>query len=411
VHMLLEARDHANVGEAVPADMLKNGIAYLQTLAASPASNMDDARVRAYAIYLLTREGVVTTPMLASLRATLDNKNSKDYTEWKSDLMATYMAASYQLLQQPQLANELIVKPIKLLQDSSQEAFYGHYYDDVVRNAQTLYIVSRHFPTKVKELNATALNNIMQPISVGRYNTLSASYALLGFDAYAGVTGNKVAGQMAITTIDKQGKAIALNLPNNIVPTATFGANVGRLKLSGPSGLPMFYAITESGFDIKLPTTALTQGIEIIRDYTDDKGAVIKNVTMGDEINVHVKIRAIDGAIDDVAIVDLLPGGFEPVLKESTAVTESDAEVEQAGDDGCGCSLYMTGWRPFNTDVREDRVIFYGQVNSTITEFTYKIKATNSGNFTVPPAYAESMYNRLLQARSLPSSLIVAKPK
>ena len=78
VHMLLEARDHANAGEAVPADMLKRGLDYLQTLAASPANNIDEARVRAYAVYLLTREGNVTTPMLASLRATLDAKTLTD---------------------------------------------------------------------------------------------------------------------------------------------------------------------------------------------------------------------------------------------------------------------------------------------------------------------------------------------
>lgn len=29
VHMLLEARDNANAGEAVPADMLKKGLDYL----------------------------------------------------------------------------------------------------------------------------------------------------------------------------------------------------------------------------------------------------------------------------------------------------------------------------------------------------------------------------------------------
>ena len=54
-------------------------------------------------------------------------------------------------------------------------------------------------------------------------------------------------------------------------------------------------------------------------------------------------------------------------------------------------------------------MVFYGAVKNTITEFTYKIKATNSGKYVVPPAYAESMYNRLLQARSLPSSLTVER--
>ena len=101
------------------------------------------------------------------------------------------------------------------------------------------------------------------------------------------------------------------------------------------------------------------------------------------------------------------------MLKESATITqESDADIEAVEGkdaDGCGCPLWLIGWRPFNIDIREDRVVFYGAVSNNITEFTYKIKATNSGQFVVPPAYAESMYNRLLQARSLPSSLTVER--
>ncbi len=424
VHMMLEARDHANVGEEIPADMLKKGLEYLQTLAASPATNLDAARVRAYATYLLTREGTVTTPLLASLRSTLDAKTLTDnsFKEWRSDLTAAYLAASYQLLQQHAVASDLITKPVKLLNARSQQAIYGHYYDDVVRNAQTLYLVSRHFPEKVKEVSSDALNNIMKPISEGRFNTLSSSYALLGFDAYANVAGIKVAGQMGISAIDKQGKVTTLKLAeNSIAPSANFSPETARLKLQGPSGLPLFYAVTESGFDIKPPATALKQGMEIIREYTDDKGAALKSITMGDEITVHIKIRAIDGNVDDVAIVDLLPGGFEPVLQ--AAVSETDSSISQGGEEGYNegegqapeISSWTSplgiggGWQPSYADIREDRVVFYGAVTNTITEFTYKIKATNSGQFVVPPAYAESMYNRLLQARSLPANLTVGR--
>ncbi len=424
VHMLLEARDHANVGEAIPADMLKRGLDYLQTLAASPANSLNDVRVRAYASYLLTREGTVTTPLLASLRSTLDAKVLTDasFKEWRSDLTAAYLAASYQLLQQHPLANELISKPIKLLGASKQSAIYGHYYDDVVRNAQTLYLVSRHFPDRVKDINATGLNNIMQPISAGRYNTLSSSYALLGFDAYANVAGTKVVAQMGISSIDKQGKVTALKLPENIMPVVNFAPNTARLKFQGPSELPLFYAVTESGFDVKALANALKQGLEIIREYTDDKGAALKSVIMGDEITVHIKIRSIDGNVDDVAIVDLLPGGFEPVLQAKVSETDTsisqgaENDAENEGENSAPEISSWTsplgiggGWQPSYADIREDRVVFYGVVTNTITEFTYKIKATNSGQFVVPPAYAESMYNRLLQARSLPSSIAVGR--
>ena len=419
VNMLLEARDHANAGEAIPIDMLKKGLDYLQILAASPASSLNDVRVRAYATYLLTREGNVTTPLLANLRSTLDAKTLTDiqFKEWRSDLTAAYLAASYQLLQQHAVANDLIASPFKLLNASGQKAIYGHYYDDVVRNAQTLYLVSRHFPNQVKNVTVTSLNNIMLPISAGRFNTLSSSYALLGFDAYAKVAGTKVAGQMSINAIDKQGKVVALKLPENIAPLVNFAPTTARLTLKGPSNLPLFYAVTESGFDVKAPTTALKQGMEIIREYTDDKGVALKSITMGDEITVHIKIRAMDGNVDDVAIVDLLPGGFEPVLQAEANVTESAIEEGYEGDGEYPQASSWTsplviggGWQPSYADIREDRVIFYGAVTNTITEFTYKIKASNSGQFVVPPAYAESMYNRLLQARSLPSSLTVGRP-
>ncbi len=421
VHMLLEARDHANAGEAVPADMLKRGLDYLQTLAASPANNLDEARVRAYAIYLLTREGNVTTPMLASLKATLDAKALTDASikDWKSDLTAAYLAASYQLLQQQQLAAELIAKPIKLLTASSDKPLYGHYYDDVVRNAQTLYLVSRHFPDRVKSLNEHALMNIMQPISAGRYNTLSSAYALLGFDAYANVAGEKALAKMGISAINQQGKISALNLPANIAPMVNIAPDTARLSFKGPSGLLLFYAVTESGFDMKVPTTELKQGLEVYREYTDDKGVLLKSIKMGDEVTVHIKMRAIEGSYDDVAIVDMLPGGFEPVLQ--AAVSETHTSIAQAGEGEEGTApeqfqsqswtspLGISGWQPTYADIREDRVVFYGAVSTTITEFTYKIKATNSGQFVVPPAYAESMYNRLLKARSLPSSLTVER--
>ncbi len=424
VHMLLEARDHANAGEAVPADMLKKGLDYMQTLAASPANSLDDARVRAYAIYLLTREGIVTTPMLASLRATLDAKALTDanFRNWKADLTAAYLAASYQLLQQQQLAAELIAKPIKLLTASSDKTLYGHYYDDVVRNAQTLYLVSRHFPDRVKSLNEHALTNIMQPISAGRYNTLSSSYALLGFDAYANVVGSSALAKMSISAINLQGKISALNLPANIAPLVNIAPDTARLSFKGPSGLPLFYAVTESGFDMKAPTTELKQGLEVVREYTDDKGVPLKSIKMGDEITVHMKMRATEGSYDDVVIVDMLPGGFEPVLQ--AAVSETDSSIAPAGygDEGNSAPeqvqaqsqawtspLGIGGWQPTYADIREDRLVFYGAVGNTITEFTYKIKATNSGQFVVPPAYAESMYNRLLQARSLPSNLTVER--
>ena len=71
VHMMLEARER---GEAVPADMLQKGLDYAQKLASSPGTSMWELRTRAYAAYLLTRQMAVTTPILTSIRETLESQ-------------------------------------------------------------------------------------------------------------------------------------------------------------------------------------------------------------------------------------------------------------------------------------------------------------------------------------------------
>ena len=48
----------------------------------------------------------------------------------------------------------------------------------------------------------------------------------------------------------------------------------------------------------------------------------------------------------------------------------------------------------FWTEVREDRSVFFGTIDSRVKEITYQIKPCNRGEFVVPPIFAESMYDR-----------------
>ena len=57
-------------------------------------------------------------------------------------------------------------------------------------------------------------------------------------------------------------------------------------------------------------------------------------------------------------------------------------------------------WEVDYADIREDRVVFYGKVDRNLLEITYKARATNVGDFVMPAAYAEAMYDRRVFARS-----------
>jgi uncharacterized protein YfaS (alpha-2-macroglobulin family) len=95
-----------------------------------------------------------------------------------------------------------------------------------------------------------------------------------------------------------------------------------------------------------------------------------------------------DRDITNVAILDLLPGGFE-VVPESI----------QTGTCSYGGFDYA--------DVREDRVAIFGTVNNGETTITYRIKATNKGTYAVPPPQAEAMYHLKIRARGVSGQLTV----
>ncbi|MBS0308827.1 MAG: alpha-2-macroglobulin family protein, partial [Proteobacteria bacterium] len=410
LHMMLEARDR---GENVPVDMLQKGLDYAQKLAASPGASLWELRARAYAAYLLTRQMVVTTPLLTAIRETLEKRYPQ---EWQSDLAAAYLAASYQLLKQDRMASNLIDKQVESLLKRGKGFTYEHYYDPLIRDAQVLYLLSRHFPARVKALPPAVMAALVKPIADGQFNTLSSAYLILAFDAYANVVGAEAMGKLSITEVDATGKTKPLTLPDNLVPRVPFAPGTAKLRFGNDADLTTYYAVTETGFDRAAPKTELRNGIEVLREYVGKDGKPLTTVQVGDEITVRLKFRAVNRSyVPNVALVDLMPGGFEPVLDTPSEPDQSEAKPSTDKDKDskvalAGLAGARSNWNIEYADVREDRVVFYGTVNQDFSEISYRIKATNSGRFIVPPAYAEAMYERATQARSLGGQFLTVEP-
>src|SRR5699024_7232677 len=158
----VEARSR---GVRVPQDMIDAGNRYLQQLADNGSlSALPQLRARAYAIYLLTRQGVVTTSAIASVQKRLQARFPE---QWRKDLAAAWLAAAYKWWQQDDVAAKWIAGPLELLERDEAQArgsAAGRYYGPAVRNAGVLYIVSRHFPQRAADLSARAMENIAWPL-------------------------------------------------------------------------------------------------------------------------------------------------------------------------------------------------------------------------------------------------------
>ena len=185
------------------------------------------------------------------------------------------------------------------------------------------------------------------------------------------------------------------------MPKVHFNEDAGALRFTSSADLNAFYLVNESGFDRAAPREAISKGFEILREYTDDSGQPLTRIKMGEEVNVHLKFRAIQAhvTLEDVALEDLLPGGFELVIPP--------------GNPDTGPCSFCTAGLNRNlgyADPREDRVVFYTTLTSDVQELVYRIKATNVGTYMIPPAFGEAMYNRNLLARSVAGKIEVVKP-
>lgn len=407
--LLIEAGER---GAAVPGDLITNGNTYLRSVAQRDGNNLTDERQSAYAIYLLTRQG---QRMAAEVAASRKRLAERYRGQWEKDLTAAWLAAALDLMRQDRDAESLI--------SGTRFAATGNelYNDPMTSDALLLFVMSRHFPERLRNVPTDVFTTMAKRVTDGYYHSLSAGTTLLALDAYASAT-ERGARNLAIAEVLKDKKVRGLTLPEGLFPTVKFTDQAAALRFSNNTTLNAYYLIEQSGFDRKPPTQAIKQGLEVLREYTDASGKPITSLKMGEQVDVHLKFRGLkEEGLTNIALVDLLPGGFELVVPTQEAATPF-AEAGNAEGEGEGeWHEGYTGWQcqvcvgtPNASlqyaDMREDRVIFYANVSKDISEVVYRIKATNVGQYVTPPAHGEAMYDRSVIGRSAAGRIEVSRP-
>jgi hypothetical protein len=406
MHFLTEAKER---GEPVPHDLMQRGLTFLASVARGRPDTFPSARERAYAAYVLTRNGQVTSAALTSLREGLKGRYAQG---WKKDLTGLLVAASHKMLKQDKEALD-ILKDARV--GDPQVADYRYFYDGQVRDALYLYLMSRHFPESLTYVQPEHLEAFASRLGQSGYNTLSASLSILGLDAYAAAVGEQAT---AAVTVEQRGAGKdkpwqPLKVPAGLFPQVDFPESAHALRVGSGQGVAVFYQVTQGGFDTQPPDKTIQNGIEVERLLTDESGKSVSRVELGGTVTVRLRARSVDkGGHWNVAFIDLLPGGFEPVMERGQPSSGSDGEEGGGEGEASPSFLHRVGLPdstlvPDYVDVREDRLLVYGSAGSTQTEFSYRIKAVNRGSYQVPPLFAESMYQKSTQARSLSSRIVV----
>jgi hypothetical protein len=402
MHFLLAAREQ---GLAVPDYLYQQGLGYLREVARLGGANAYQARLRANAIYLLTRSGEVTTNYLVELHERLEKQHQQ---AWQTDLTAIYMAASYQLLQKPEVARGLIGgyrlgKPSALQQVYLQRALpriatalppFANpvFQSQLSLDAQYVYLLSRHFADEARALNGKQIVELLQPVFNGEYNTIASAYSVLALAAYGQLEAATTAARPQFYQLTADGKRHGLTVADNrnALPQLAFDSAAQQLVIE--SSTPLFYALSEAGFAKTPATEAYAEQLEVVRDYLDSAGEVVTRARQGDELTVRLRLRSLNNNWhSNVAVVDLLPAGF--------SVNRSSVHDSARGPQG--------RWRADYVDIREDRLVYYASFGPEMTELQYQVKVTAAGDFTLPAVAAESMYDRKVRAGTAAGRFVV----
>ncbi|MCZ8319799.1 MAG: alpha-2-macroglobulin [Silanimonas sp.] len=412
VLVLVEARER---GERVPGDLLDRANAWLAEAAVDRRRNdLPGLRARALAVYLQVRQGEAAGNALSALVEQLERDQPK---AWRDDLAGLLVAASYQGLQQPAAATPLARRARELT--AAAPAAKGpeeDFYDRAGAQAWRLYLLGKHFPSQARELPAAAVDGLLTPLQESGLNSLNAALAVLALDAVGGTPAAPVRFEQEWPG----GKAPFGTVADGVL-AGEYRGDATRLMVTPDAGQRLWVAQTERGFDRTPPPAVQDRGLEVQRDYLDAEGRPTTTVAQGDELTVRLRVRG--AGWDHVAVLDLLPGGFEVVLSPPAAAEaaapqdrdgdgEPDAPSEEASEPAAPV-LAVAGstFVPDHAEVREDRVVLYGAMTPDVREFRYRIRATATGSFRVPPAFAEHLYRaRVLTRGDAAGTLTVTAP-
>ncbi len=378
----------------------------VRSLSTEPQS-LDEARTTAYALWVLTREGTMTTEWLEALRATMEER----FANWEKDAAAAFLAASYQTLRLKEEAARLVAETLSTARaggDWTPEratalaaaalARSGLGGSEAARLLSTMAV--EDFARTLAQGAAAPLDPLITGASASALDEISAAS-----ERAAKRSARKAANAEAEPEVESgEERRIELVCTKR---AAGFdeGADKaepsgGGVRLTAPGCLEARVTLSDAGSALWWesvqsgwlraeggdPPKALREGLEVERTFLDASGRPATTFRAGERVTVRVRVRASLGSLDDVTVTDLLPGGMTYALP--------------AGAGPEGARRFLRG--------ESSMTWLAGEVPSWgPTEFTYAVRATTPGDFAVAPIAAESASRPAIRARGDASRITI----
>ena len=379
----------AERGHGVPADLRGQILNRLQSVVWRDPVRMEDARIKAYACWVLLRAGTVVTQDVERLHAWLDGQAQA----WQKDVTASLLADCYAMLRLNDLARRLLPLEISPLPSAANCFFNGPCAQalqaTILAQPHWQHVLDKADPAALKAARTRALDEALQA-------AVSTTAMALTSRALTTVLVLPESAQQPPAHPDKTGSismrctqygegfagaAERLSLP---LLEELSAPGCLRFEVRGEGAEGLSWQVHQRGYD-RTKARDSASHLEVTRRYLDAEGRAVTSVREGDVLTVELGIRA-DRPLENVALVDLLPGGLEPLL---------DTE---------------NGWQGGliqHRERHEDRMFFFVAPTQDLQLATYRVRAVTAGTFQVPALHAEAMYDPGIHASLHGSPLTV----
>lgn len=371
---LIEAR---NQGYVVP-DAMYNGITkYLEREARKSSNDKKWLMTRVNRCLVLA---IANKAPLSEMNLLKQNHYDELNSTQKWQLVTAYKLAGALDKVQDEIAN------IPTEVDDYTE--FGHTYGSRNRD---LGIILRCLVILEKEEEAALMAKYIAEVLSGRnwYSTQAVGQMLLGIGSYFDYAGIKtgddliIEGQVTLANGEKR-EIKSVNKYSQYINEG-YGSKIS-LKLNSDVDVEQLYAtLTSNGVPLVDQSKDENKNIELTIDWFNEDGENINinSVKQGDTFYGRYRVfnSSVVPRIDEVALVQLLPSGWE--------IENTRLSGEILPD---WTNSFTTGQEEY-LDIRDDRIMWFFDLAKRPLDFVVKINAITKGSYQLPGARCEAMYN------------------
>ena len=372
-HFLVEAR---RAGHPIEDSLHRNALAWLANEVKPKGTyGSDELQRSVYALYVLSRAGKADV-------GTMDFLRQKQLGNLTADSKAL-LAAAYAATGNPRATQTLVAATGQVAEIPRQT---GGNFNSAIRNRALLLLAlldaapgDSRIPILVDRLGRDAQTDPW-------WTTQEESFTLLALGQFLKRQASQPPYAGTLFVGDK--KIGAFSNKTVTFPRIAGSAPVRIQMNAGYKPGAAFYSVMTRGVQKDDAFQPAKAGLEIERQFLNRDGQPLDlaNVHQGDLVAIKTRVRSVSGAIQNVAIVNLLPSGLE-VENPRLSTTEQLPWVADAN------------LQPAYMDLRDDRILLFTDLPADSWQTWYTlVRAVAPGQFRLPPVQAEAMYNPAIRA-------------